>query len=338
MDSEKSLSILLPFRDAANTLAECFQSIARQTFGGFEIIAIDDHSTDGSTELVRKLARSDDRIRLIPNKEQGLVPALNLGLKLAHSSLVARMDADDLMHPQRLRMQYDYLQQHPRCDLVSCQVRGIPEDGIGAGYTAYLQWQNSCLNHQDIANEIYWESPLAHPSVMFRKDVVLKLGGYGDGMFPEDYDLWLRMIQAGCLFHKLDSVLLDWRDHGLRASRTQDRYSRSAFDRLRAKFLAQDPRLQQGRPLVIWGAGLKTRKRTRLLLECGYTATAWVDIDPRKMGNRIADAPVISPEAAKDIADAFVLSYVTNHGARELIARQLQAMGMERGQDYLMVG
>lgn len=338
MDSEKSLSILLPFRDAANTLAECLQSIARQTFGDFEIIAIDDHSTDGSTELVRNFANTDTRVRLIQNKDPGLVPALNLGIQQAQSDLIARMDADDLMHPQRLRMQHDYLQQHPRCTLVSCQVRGIPEDTIGAGYTSYIQWQNSCLSHQDIANEIYWESPLAHPSVMFRKDAVLKLGGYRDGMFPEDYDLWLRMIQAGCLFYKLDSVLLDWRDHGLRTSRTQGRYSRSAFDRLRARFLAQDPRLQQGRPLVIWGAGLKTRKRTRLFLEHGYTATAWVDIDPRKMGNRIADAPVISPEAARDIADAFVLSYVTNHGARELITRQLQAMGMARGQDYLMVG
>jgi hypothetical protein len=173
---------------------------------------------------------------------------------------------------------------------------------------------------------------------MMRRDRIADAGGYRDGAFPEDYDLWLRLVHGGQRLAKLPQVLLHWRDRPGRLSRTDPRYSRDAFDRLRAEYLARDARLQSKRRLVIWGAGRRTRRRAGLLLAQGHRPRAWIDIDPRKIGNRIGGVPVLSPRAL-DVADRpFVLGYVACHGAREQIGNALGAMGYERGRDYLMVG
>ena len=200
-------------------------------------------------------------------------------------------------------------------------------------------WQNACLSARDIAEELYVEAPFAHPSVMFRAARVRALGGYRQGPFPEDYELWLRLHRAGHLMAKLPQVLLHWRDSAQRTSRVDPRYSREAFDRLRAEYLARDPRLRSRRDhFVIWGAGRRTRKRCAELLARGLQPRAWIDVDPRKIGNRVAGAPVLTADCLEKAPHPFVLSWVRNHGARGLIARRLESMGYRRGHDYLMVG
>jgi hypothetical protein len=177
---------------------------------------------------------------------------------------------------------------------------------------------------------------------MFRRRLVVDMGAYRQGDFPEDYDLWLRLAQAEVSMAKLPQVLLDWRESEQRLSRTDPRCSRAAFDRLRARYLAKHlrriPALKQ-RPLVCWGAGRRTRQRTKLLLVKGFAPAAWVDIDPRKIGSRLADVPVVAPEwLERQKQKPFVLSYVANHGARDEIADCLHGMGYCRGDDYLLVG
>lgn len=332
----------MPVRNAAHTLDECLASIARQSFENYELLVVDDGSTDASVECIQRWAQTDARIHLIRQAAQGIVSALNAGLTAARAPLIARMDADDRMHAERLRLQVDYLQQHQQVGLVSCQVRLFPEKNVQAGYREYIRWQNACVSAQDIAASIYVESPFAHPSVMFRRQLVLDIGAYRQGDFPEDYDLWLRLAQADVPMVKLPQVLLDWRESEQRLSRTDPRCSRAAFDRLRAAYLAKHlqriPALKQ-RPLVYWGAGRRTRQRTSLLLAKGFSPAAWVDVDPRKIGNRLADAPVVAPDWLSQQTDKpFVLSYVANHGAREQIVECLHGMGFYRGDDYLLVG
>ncbi len=332
------VSVLLPFRNASRTLSECLDSIRVQELEGFELLAIDDGSKDDSAQKVAQYAADNPDVRLLRPGRIGLVAALNLGLAEARAPLVARMDADDRMHPERLAAQKDILTGRADIALVGCQVRLFPGGQVRAGYQEYVRWQNGCLDPRDIADEIYVESPFAHPSVMFRRDAVLALGGYRDGDFPEDYDLWLRMHHAGLAMTKLPMALLDWRESPGRHSRRHPRYARAAFDRLRARYLARDRRLASRRPLAYWGAGRKTRARARHLIECGFPPVAWIDIDPRKVGNRIWGAPVHPPNWLAREAKPFVLVYVANHGARDDIGTRLQEMGYERGQDYLMVG
>lgn len=333
-----AVSILLPFRNAAPTIGACLASIRHQRFADYELIAVDDGSADESGAIVAAAAAADPRVRLLSPGRLGLVGALNYGLAAARAPLVARMDADDLMHPDRLGLQRAALDEQPELALIACRVALFPRRAVRAGYREYLRWQNSCLSPADVATNIYVESPFAHPSVMFRRDLVMGLGGYADGPFPEDYELWLRMHHAGLAMAKLPRVLLAWREGEGRASRNDPRYSREAFDVLRARYLAADPRLAQGRPLVYWGAGRRTRLRARHLIERGFAPSAWIDIDPKKIGHVVGGAPVHAPEWLADAPRPFVLVYVTNHGAYDFIAPILRGYGYRPGEDFLFVG
>jgi hypothetical protein len=137
---------------------------------------------------------------------------------------------------------------------------------------------------------------------------------------------------------KIPRVLLDWRESASRLSRTDPRYDRAAFDRLRAEFLSRDPRLAGSRPVVFWGAGRRTRQRARHLVSRGISPTAYIDIDPRKIGRIIDDVAVHPPEWLAVSPRGFVLAWVTNHGARELIANRLSQLGYAEGSDWIAVG
>lgn len=309
------ISIVMPFRNAAATLPECIASIHAQTYRDFEVIAVDDRSTDKSAELCR-------RAGFTVIEAQGLVAALNAGLDAARGESLARMDADDVMHPERLEAQLALMRDY---DIVAAQVELFPEDGIRAGYREYVRWQNSVITPEQIAANLFVESPFAHPSVMMRRGF-----RYADGPFPEDYELWLRLHASGARMAKVPRVLLRWRESATRASRVDPRYSRDAFDRLRARWLA--PRLP--REFVVWGAGQRARRRVRLL---GRMPAAWVDVDPRKIGTILHGAPVHSYEWLRR-RRAFVLIYVTNHHARDEASRVLEEWGYRPGADYLAVG
>lgn len=333
-----TVSVVLPVRNAIDTLPECLASIRGQTLTDHEVVAVDDESTDGSSELLMQAAAVEPRLRVLQPGRIGLVEALNLGTREARAPLIARMDADDVMLPGRLAAQHRYLVDRPDITLVASRVELFPPQLVRAGYREYVRWQDECLEPEQIAANIYVEAPFAHPSVTMRREPLLRLGGYRAGPFPEDYDLWLRMHAAGLRMAKLPDILLRWRESGDRVSRTDERYSRTRFDALRAGHLAADPRVRNAAELVVWGAGRRTRARARLLLNHGLRISAWVDIDERKIGNRLDGVPVHRPEWLDREPHPFVLVYVTNHGARDLIASSLRRWGYRRGFDFLPVG
>jgi glycosyltransferase involved in cell wall biosynthesis len=312
----------MPFRNAAATLPECIASIEAQTFRDFEVIAVDDRSEDESAELCRAAG-----FRVLG--ASGLVHALNLGIAAANAPLIARMDADDIMHPERLAAQVELIERG--FDLVATQVEVFPEPR--AGYREYVRWQNAVITPEEIDANLYVESPFAHPSIMMRRGFV-----YADGPFPEDYELWLRMHAKGKKMAKVPRVLLRWRDSEGRASRVDPRYSREAFDLLRARYLADDPRVRYAPELVIWGAGPLARRRVRLLGREGIRPHAWIDVDPLKIGRTFAGAPVHPPEWLERPPRPLVLIYVTNHFARERIVDFLVQRGYRAGVDFLGVG
>jgi hypothetical protein len=334
-----AVSVVMPYRDAARTLVASVRSMLAQSDPDFELLCVDDGSQDAGPALLRQLAARDARIRLLRCCGQGLVAALNAALDAARAPLVARMDADDVAHPERLALQRHFLARHAEVSLVASRVVAFPRNEMGEGMRYYLQWQDGCLSPRRIAEQIYLESPLVHPTVMFRTDCVRRLGGYRDAREPEDYELWLRMSRHGLNMAKLPQRLLRWRQHAGSHSRVHPRYARDAFDALRARYLATDPRVREARELVIWGAGRRTRKRVAHLLAHGFSPAAWIDIDPRKIGSRLHGAPVHAPGwlASRPVRPV-VLAYVANHGAQRAIRRSLTGMGYRTGRDYLPVG
>jgi glycosyltransferase involved in cell wall biosynthesis len=332
-----AVSVLMPCYNAAPFLPLALQSLSVQTWEDFEIVAVDDGSTDGTAALLGSWAHQESRLRVIYGQHAGIVETLNRGLAACQAPLVARMDADDWSHPRRLEKQVMCLQSRPEIDLLSCQVEGLPAGSLGRGFALYLEWANGLLEDAEIRREIFVESPLPHPSVVFRRRVVLEAGGYQEHAWPEDYDLWLRLYLTGARFARLPEVLLGWRDHPQRLTRCDVRYSLDQFFRLKAHYLQQGPLV--GRDAVfIWGAGQMGRYLSRHLLAAGVPITAFVDIDPRKQLTTRRSRPVLSPDAWQSAWAGFphpvLLVAVGTRGARTVLRPRLSNLGLLEGQDW----
>jgi glycosyltransferase involved in cell wall biosynthesis len=332
------ISIIMPYRNVASTLHEAVDSILRQTFTDYELIAINDHSQDESQAMMSSW--DDARFHLFNNPGEGLVDALNFGLKQATSPWIARMDADDIMHPEKLEKQWQHILSNPNVDVISCQSRLFPKTTITDGFQEYIRWQNTVLSHDDFIHHRYVEMPLTNPTAIFRKTIVDDIGDYKKGAVPEDYEFWLRALHAGYTFEKLPEVLFDWRDSTDRYTRTSPACSREAFDHVRAEYLSRDSRINNNRPIVYCGAGRMTRKRANLLISKGYKPHVWVDIDPNKIGNQLNGIPVVAPDwiTRNRHLHPFMLIYIASHGARDQLASWLEDNDFHLGQDYLAVG
>ncbi|MEM7406200.1 MAG: glycosyltransferase [Pseudomonadota bacterium] len=333
-----ALSVLLPVRDQARYLPDCLASIRDQRFGNFEVVTVNDGSTDATGQLLASAAAGDARVRVLAGGGNGIVSALNMGLGACRAPLVARMDGDDRMHPERLARLVAGFARWPDTALLASRAQLFPAGLVGEGMRRYMRWQDGLMAPEAIAADMFWEAPFVHPCVAFRRDIVMTAGSYRDGAFPEDYELWLRLHADGHVMRKLGSRLLQWRQHGASLTRTDQRYSRAAFDSVRfsylGRFLARRGRCR----VVVWGAGRRTRQRARRLLDAGIRVEAWVDIDPRKIGKYYDGAPVKPPSWLRQARPETVLACVTKHGALERIGSALDFMGFERGRDWWPVG
>ena len=337
--AEPIISVLMPVYQAAATLLETLESLSSQSLDRFEIVAVDDGSTDESRAILETWRQSDPRLRPeLLHDHKGLTDALNHGLRSCTAPYVARMDADDLAAPQRLEKQLQFMEQHPQVSVLGTQIECFPSDQVGEGYRVYCEWQNALIEHEQIAREIFVESPLTHPSVMLRRDELLALGGYRDCVWAEDYDLWLRYFAAGKRFAKLPEVLLSWRQHPRRLTRTDSRYSVENFLRAKAHYLLAGP--LQGRDAVfVWGAGKTGRRISKHLIRGGCTPVAFIDIDDNKIGGTLRRVPVIGVD---DLSQQwsrsqrpFLLAAVASRGARKLIREELARLQLTEGVDFL---
>jgi glycosyltransferase involved in cell wall biosynthesis len=331
------ISILLPCYNAASTLAEALQSLAEQTLPDFEVIAVDDGSTDATPSILHAWASDDQRVKVLTQPHGGIIAALNYGLQACQGEYIARMDADDRCLPQRLEKQARCLDASPQVALVGCLVQGFPADAVREGYRIYMDWQNSLIEHEDICREIFIESPFAHPSVMLRREWIERAGGYQEHGWAEDYDLWLRLYLLGGRFAKVPEVLLEWREHPDRLTRQDSRYSLENFLRLKAHYLMQGP-LVGKRTVMVWGAGMMGRRLGKQLERVGAPLSAFLDIDPAKIGHTRRGKPVLPAKALPFLwqisAKPVVLAAVGARGARALIRQRLIDFGLVEGVDW----
>lgn len=316
-------------RDAASTLPACLESLRAQTFPDFEVLAVDDGSRDDSRALLEAAAGADARVRVLGTGGRGLVAALAAAAAAARGDLLARMDADDLAHPDRFLLQARRLDADPGVDVLGCLVELVDGGAFrNDGMRAYVEWSNSLVAHDAIAADMLVESPLAHPSVMMRAGVFRALGGYREFDGPEDYDLWLRAWRGGRRFAKVPEVLLRWRDAPSRLSRTDPRYAAERFFELKLEALlgATPPR----DAFAVWGAGPIGKGWARALLARGRAVRAFVDVDPRRIGRTIHGAPVLEAAEASGLRDAVHLAAVGSADARRRIRAAAAALGIER--------
>jgi hypothetical protein len=201
----------------------------------------------------------------------------------------------------------------------------------------FVDWLNGLVTPADIRAARFIDAPVAHPAVTFRRDAVLGLGGYRDGPFPEDYDLWLRCFAAGLACGRVPDLVVEWRDRGGRLTRTDPRYSPDAARALKHRFLLEGP-LAGGRRCRVWGAGPYGRRHARDLGRAGALVDDLIDIDPRKVGRRVAGGrPVVGTDAVGPPDGRLILVAPASRGAREQVTAFLEARGHRVERDYLAV-
>ncbi len=332
--AQELISVLLPVRNAAATLDEAMESILSQTWSNLEVLVIDDGSTDASAQIAWQWQTRDPRVQLLANKGVGLVAALQSGAEIARGKFIARMDADDRALPQRLEKQMALLQENERCAVAGTHVRDIGE--VGNGRKHYSQWLCSIHNHDDVVRNIFVECPVAHPTLLLRREAFEAVGGYRKVPWAEDYDLVLRLWLQGWRFAIAAEPLLEWRDHPQRLSRSDLRYSPDAFRRCKLHYLLSSPYLRAPRELLLWGAG-KEGKWWLKNLPNELRPTAVVEVDPRKIRQRIHGVPVIAPHELGPPQGRFLIVAVGVRGARDDIRPYLKELGWRELDDYVFV-
>lgn len=218
MSQKPAISAVLPVYNGEAYVREAVESILAQTFTDFELIIINDGSTDGSGAVLRELAARDPRIVLVERANGGLVSALNEGIERARADLIARMDADDVAMPNRFALQHARMEAEPEL--------GVPKLGVLGSFIRIMDKAGRTIRLGDYpvsvaeaARFMEHGCPVAHPTVMMRREAVLKAGGYRK-LFShcEDYDLWLRISELGYGIANLPQPLLNYRMHGANVS------------------------------------------------------------------------------------------------------------------------
>ncbi len=209
MNATPSISVAMAAHNGERFLPEAIDSILNQSFRDFELLMVDDASSDGTRQIILDRARRDSRVRPILRDEQTrLAGSLNLCLEAARGRYIARMDADDIALPERFARQYAYLEEHPEIAALGSAVQVIDEDGDPI---ALLGYPNDPKLVESYSLAGY--TPLCHPSTMIRREALRRIDGYDSTVhFCEDYDLWIRLSAVGRLAN-IDDVLLQYRVH-----------------------------------------------------------------------------------------------------------------------------
>lgn len=321
--------MLLPAKDAASTLPEALAGIlAQREAPPFEVICVDDGSVDSTPLLLAEAARRDRRIRVVRGVGSGLVAALNLGLSHCRGEWIARMDADDRVHPDRLRLQAALLASDPSAGAVGSLVHCIPRP-LSPGLARLETWLNQTVTKDQCRKARFVEAPLVHPSATFRREALRE--GWEDHGWAEDWDLLLRIVERGWELLKVPEVLLEWRDSPGRLTRTGSAYREEAMFRLRAHYLARGP--LRGRPFDVWGAGPTGKRLGRELEAHQLRPRAFFDVDAKKRTAR--GRPVLGERDLPPPGDALLLCAVGAAGARDEIRAMLESRGYLEERDFL---
>lgn len=333
------VSVLIPVHDAAPTLAAALASVSAQTLEDLEVLVVLNGCTDGSAAIANAHASRDARFTIVARPTADLLAGLADGIERARAPMLARLDADDLMAPERLALQAAALDAHRDWTGVTSRVRCAAVGGgpAGAGMARYVDWLNTLVTPEAITCARFIDAPLCQPAVTIRTAALRAAGGYRRGPFAEDHDLWLRLLADGARFGSLPEALTTWRDHPGRLTRSNPRFSARARRALVHRHLVSGP-LAGGRGARVWGAGRYGKAHARGLLALGARVDDVIDVDPRKVGREVAGGPRVIPADEVGGPDGrLILLAVASPGAREQVASRLDALGHARGRDYLPV-
>jgi len=313
----------MPVKNTGTFLHDCLNSIINQDLSDWELLAVDDHSTDDSFKVLQEYSKKDKRIKIFKNNETGIIAALRLALKMSKGEYITRMDSDDIMVLNKLQSLKDALTNQN--DLAIGLVEYFSHNNtLGEGYKKYAEWLNTLTSSQQNFSEIYKECVVPSPCWMMHKNTLEKCGAFDNNIYPEDYDLCFRMRRSKLKIKTTNSINHRWRDYAERTSRNDQNYAQNSFIPIKMKYFIEDD-LDPNFELVVWGAGKKGKAIVKILMN-NNIEFKWVCNNEKKIGTTIFNQLLSHPDNLEDEGRFQIIVAVAQPKAKTEIRNQINTM------------
>ncbi|NND08088.1 MAG: glycosyltransferase family 2 protein [Saprospiraceae bacterium] len=327
------VSIIMAAKNTEPYIQACLDSVIAQTYVHWELIVVNDHSTDRTPQIAARYSKIDSRIKLFHTDEPKLIPALRYGYARSEGELINRMDSDDLMPSDKLETLVHTWLPYGRGTIIAGGTQHFVDQGsVGGGFLRYEAWLNEVARCQRHYEEIYKECVIpSHCWIIHRKDFD-RVGAFNPDIYPEDYDLCFRFYADGLKVVGIDKILHYWRDRSDRISRTWDCYQDNRyFDLKIANFYALDRNLD--RPLVLWGAGRNGKDMAKLLLERADDFR-WVCDNQQKIGKEIYGVKMASYASLPSLSKPQIMVVVSSPDGQKEIEALMTSWQKRPVEDY----
>lgn len=327
------ISIIMAVKDTAPYLPTCLDSILRQTYPNWELMAVNDHSSDRTPEILQEYAAKDPRIRVLHSDRPRLIPTLQVGYRHCTGALINRMDSDDKMPPDKLERLYEEWKKHGPGTIVAGGTQHFVDEGeVGAGFVRYERWLNEVARTNTHYEQIYRECVIPSHCWIIHKDDFDRAGAFDPIVYPEDYDLCFRFYRTGLRIIGIDHILHYWRDRSDRISRTWEEYEDNRYFELKLRYFYELDR-DHSRPLVLWGCGRNGKDMAKHLLERGDDFH-WVCDNPKKIGKHIYGVELEAFDVIPRLDHPQLMIVVSSPEARVQIRAHLEAWRKDPVKDY----
>jgi len=332
-DQSPLVSIIMATKDTEPYLHDCIDSIISQTYQNWELIAVNDHSSDRTPEILHDYAAKDSRVRVFDSAGHKLIPALQEGYKHVRGTLLNRMDSDDKMPGYKLEVLVNEWIKYGEGHVIAGGTEHFVDEGeVGNGFRRYEQWLNDVASTGTHRAQIYQECVIPSHSWMMHVKDFESVGGFDSEIYPEDYDLCFRIYEQGLKIVGIDSVLHYWRDRSNRISRTWDCYKDNRYFGLKlSNFYKLDRDF--ARPLALWGAGKNGKDLAKLVLQ-KEEYFYWLCDNPKKIGKHIYEIMLEDYNEIPNLEKPQIIISVTSPIEKEKIKNQLQAWGKKPIDDF----
>ena len=332
MNSNPTISILMPVKNTAPFLNECLDSIINQSETDFELIAIDDHSSDESHSILKEFAIKDKRIKVFKNTGIGIIEALRLAYSKSSGTYITRMDSDDVMSLTKLQVLTSNLVAFGSGHIALGKVLYFSASPLGAGFKNYELWLNSLIEKGTNFEGIYKECVIPSPCWMVYREDLEKCQAFYPDKYPEDYDLAFRFYKEGLKAIACSKVLHHWRDYATRTSRTHVHYADHTFLDIKMNYFLELDR-DTTKKLVVWGAGDKGKKVAKILIAQNIKFT-WICDNPKKISKDIYGQILYPLTALDTIENSQSIITVANLKAQIEIKLHFEERNLILNKDY----
>lgn len=327
------VSIIMAVKDTEPYLYECLDSILNQSYQNWELIAINDHSSDRTPEILAEYEQKDPRVRVFHSKRHKLIPTLKEGYKHANGALINRMDSDDKMPFDKLEVLVREWSKYGKGTIIAGGTEHFVDEGeVGDGFRRYEKWLNQVAKNSTHYQEIYQECVIPSHSWILHKEDLDSVGAFDPEVYPEDYDLCFRFYRAGLKVVGIDKVLHFWRDRSDRISRTWEEYKDNRYFGIKLPYFYELDR-DMSRPLVLWGAGRNGKDLAKLILE-KESEFHWVCDNERKIGKDVYGIRMQSFDLIPLLENPQIIIVVASPSDKMDIRDQLSKWGKEPARDF----